>query len=69
MSLLCVACLSAASLASLTTAQVAKMVLHDWQRGRIPYFVAPPAGAKARALAASNALGVEQVTDFAFFHI
>ncbi|WCJ23429.1 Nucleolar GTP-binding protein 2 [Euphorbia peplus] len=21
---------------------VAKMVLHDWQRGKIPFFVAPP---------------------------
>ena len=24
------------------TATVSKMILHDWQRGKIPYFVAPP---------------------------
>merc|ERR1712100_620016 len=24
------------------TATVAKMILHDWQRGKIPYFVCPP---------------------------
>lgn len=42
------------------------MVLHDWQRGRIPYFVAPPrwedteAGKNGGAPMAPKGLRVEQ---------
>eukprot|EP00730_Choanoeca_flexa_P009642 TRINITY_DN12730_c0_g1_i1.p1 TRINITY_DN12730_c0_g1~~TRINITY_DN12730_c0_g1_i1.p1 ORF type:complete len:702 (+),score=229.28 TRINITY_DN12730_c0_g1_i1:73-2178(+) len=39
---------------------VAKMVLHDWQRGKIPYFVPPPSLSKDSKPVKTNFMGVEQ---------
>ncbi|RVW93112.1 Nuclear/nucleolar GTPase 2 [Vitis vinifera] len=41
---------------------VAKMVLHDWQRGRIPFFVPPPRQQEGDSSDEPSTLGVEKDT-------
>jgi hypothetical protein len=40
--------------------QVAKMVLHDWQRGRLPYFVPPPKLPQDGLVSKTSNMGIEQ---------
>ncbi|KAG8655658.1 hypothetical protein MANES_04G058628v8 [Manihot esculenta] len=40
----------------------AKMVLHDWQRGRIPFFVPPPRQQEDDSLEEPNADGINEET-------
>ena len=41
---------------------VAKMVLHDWQRGRIPFFVPPPRQQEGDSSDEPSTSGVEKDT-------
>lgn len=42
---------------------VAKMVLHDWQRGRIPFFVPPPKLENANDQPSTSSANEETVVD------
>lgn len=43
------------------TNQVSKMILNDWQRGKLPFFVAPPVPADKKAAAATSTAGGTEV--------